>query len=71
MRRNSDMEIYNDKARDVAGELGIEVDDLNQFMLTTGPEKIVRPSDGIHLSPEGCELMGKEVARVISECLKE
>ncbi len=71
VRRNTDIDIYNKKAREVAEELGIEVNDLNQFMKTTGPENILRPSDGIHLSPQGCELMGKEVARVISGYLPE
>lgn len=66
VRRNRDVDAYNAKAREVAAELDIAVNDLNQFMKATGPEKILRPSDGIHLSPDGCELMGKEVARVIS-----
>ncbi len=37
-------------------------------MKKTGPEKILT-SDGIHLSPAGCKLMGAEVARVILEHL--
>ena len=45
------------------------MNDLNRFMKKTGPEKILRSSDGIHLSPEGCEIMGIEVARVILENL--
>jgi len=65
VRRNSDVDAYNAKAREIAKELGVEINDLNQFMETTGPEKILRASDGIHLSPEGCKLMGEEVARVV------
>ncbi len=68
VRRNADIEIYNAKARAVAKESGITVNDLNAFMKKTGPEKILT-SDGVHLSPEGRELMGAEVARVISEHL--
>lgn len=71
VRRNSDVQVYNAKARNVAEELGVAVNDLNAFMKKTGPEKILSPSDGIHLSPEGCELMGAEVARVISEALSQ
>ena len=51
VRRNADIEIYNAKARAVAKELGITVNDLNAFMKQTSPEKILT-SDGIHLSPE-------------------
>ena len=69
VRRNSDIEIYNEKARAVAKELGVAVNDLNGFMKKVGPEKILNPSDGIHLSPEGCKLMGGEVARVTMERL--
>ena len=66
VRRNSDIDTYNAKAREIAKELGIEVNDLNAFMKEKGAEKILRSSDGIHLSPEGCELIGAEVARVIA-----
>jgi lysophospholipase L1-like esterase len=71
VRRNVDIEVYNAKAREVAEEFEIPVNDLYRFMKEFGPEKILRPSDGIHLSPEGCEIMGAEVARVISEHLME
>lgn len=64
VRRNADIELYNAKALAVAKELGITVNDLNAFMKKIGPEKILT-SDGIHLSPEGCKLMGAEVAGVI------
>ncbi len=64
VRRNADIKIYNARARAVAKELGITVNDLNAFMKKTGPEKILT-SDGIHLSPEGCKSMGAEVARMI------
>ena len=66
VRRNSDIDTYNAKARVIAKELGIGVNDLNAFMKEEGAKKILRPSDGIHLSPQGCQLMGAEVARVIA-----
>lgn len=68
VRRNADVDIYNAKARAIAKEFGIAVNDLNAFMKKAEPEKILT-SDGIHLSPEGCKLMGAEVARVIREHL--
>ena len=69
VRRNKDIEIYNAKARTVAKEMGVQVNDLYRFMKDAGPASILRPSDGIHLSPEGCAIMGREVARVILEKL--
>lgn len=69
VRRNSDVDSYNSKAREIASELGIAVNDLNAFMKKKGATKVLRPSDGIHLSPEGCQLLGGEVARVIVENL--
>lgn len=65
VRRNSDIQTYNAAALIVLEEFGVVVNDLNRFMKKTGPAKILRPSDGIHLSPEGCRIMGNEVARVI------
>lgn len=71
VRRNTDIDAYNAKAREAAKELGVAVNDLNAFMKENGADKILRESDGIHLSPEGCELMGGQVARVILKQLGE
>jgi len=71
VRRNEDVETYNAKAREVAEEFEIPVNDLYGFMKKVGADKILRPSDGIHLSPEGCDIMGNEVARVILENLSD
>ena len=71
VRRNSGIDVYNAKAREIADELDIEVNDLNAFTKEKGTDRILRPSDGIHLSPEGCELIGGEVARVISAHLEK
>jgi len=71
VRRNEHVRRYNAKAMYVAKEFGIQVNDLNAFMAKSGVEKVIRESDGIHLSPEGCEIMGREVARVIMEALKK
>jgi len=71
VRRNTDVNIFNATANTVAEEMGIPINDLNSYMKKVGPEKILKPSDGIHLSPAGSELMGAEVARVILDRLKE
>lgn len=70
VRHNTDVVAFNAVARKVAAEMGVTVDDLHSYMEKIGPEKILTPKDGIHLSPEGCETMGKEVARVILEDLR-
>ena len=71
VRRNADIDVYNAKARAVARELEIPVNDLNAFMTKAGPDRCLRPTDGIHLSPTGCQLVGRQVADVISKQLSE
>lgn len=71
VRRNTDIDAYNAKARQVAKESGLRVNDLNAFMKEAGVDRMLRESDGIHLSPEGCEMLGGEVARVILKQLSE
>ncbi len=65
VRRNTDVDRFNAKAREIAQEFGIAVNDLNTFMKKSGPEKILRESDGIHLSPDGCLMIGGKVAEAI------
>lgn len=68
VRRNSDVDRYNAKARDLAAEFGIQVNDLNAFMKDKGAAEILT-TDGIHLSEAGKVIMGKQVAAVIQEAL--
>ncbi|MFT4690613.1 MAG: SGNH/GDSL hydrolase family protein [Verrucomicrobiia bacterium] len=70
VRRNEDVDRFNAKAREIALEFKIAVNDLNTFMKQSGPEKILRESDGIHLSPEGCVAVGRVVAGSIVAQLK-
>ena len=70
VRKNTDVDRFNARARKIATEIGIKVNDLNAFMKREGTPKILRESDGIHLSPEGCKLIGQEVARVINLTLE-
>jgi lysophospholipase L1-like esterase len=69
VRRNTDVDRFNSRARKIAKESGIAVNDLNAFMKENGPEKILRASDGIHLSPEGCLSVGGKVADEITKRL--
>jgi lysophospholipase L1-like esterase len=71
VRRNTDVDRFNAKAREIAAEFEIAVNDLNAFMKQAGPDKILRESDGIHLSPEGCVAIGKKVAKSIVAELKQ
>lgn len=70
VRRNTDIDRFNAKAREVAQEMSVDVNDLNAFMKNRGPEKILRESDGIHLSPLGCKLLGGEVAHTARNSLQ-
>lgn len=69
VRRNSDVDRFNQSARAIARETGIEVNDLNAHMKKLGADKVLRESDGIHLSPFGCKALGKQVAKAIADQL--
>jgi hypothetical protein len=64
VRRNPDVDRYNAKARELALHAGFAVNDLNAFMKRNDPAKLLR-DDGIHLTPDGSKIVGKEVALVI------
>ena len=68
VRRNEDVDRFNSRAREIAKELGVAVNDLNAFMKQSGPEKLLR-EDGIHLTPAGCETLGGKVAEMIRQQL--
>ncbi len=42
VRRNEDVRAFNARAREVATEMGVAVNDLHAFMEEVGPEKILR-----------------------------
>lgn len=64
VRRNEDVDRFNARACSIAEEMGVEINDLNAFMKRVGVPRILR-DDGIHLSPQGCSLLGREVAAQI------
>ncbi len=70
VRRNEDVDRFNARAREIAEGMGIEVNDLNAFMKRNDPSRLLR-DDGIHLSPEGCRIVGAEVAsRILADGLR-
>ena len=69
VRRNVDVQRYNKKAREVAEHFGVVVNDLHGVITHAGPDKVLRPTDGIHLSPDGANLVGDAIAKVIQQQL--
>lgn len=69
VRRNTDIQRYNARARELAEEAGVTINDLYSFMRRNDPAKLLR-EDGIHLSPAGCDVVGAEVAHIILRELK-
>jgi isoamyl acetate esterase len=61
IRRNEDVQAYNEAAVGIAQDLGVEIDDLYALTLRSNPNEIVVP-DGVHFTAEGSVLLGKVVA---------
>jgi len=64
VRRNTDIAVYNAKAREIAQEFDIRVNDLYAVLNEAGVEKMLT-QDGVHLSPEGAQRVGRQVAQTI------
>ncbi len=62
VRRNSDVELINQKAAEVARDYGATVCDLHQPIQETGVEHLL-VDDGIHLNPQGAQKLGAVVAQ--------
>ena len=63
-RTNEDVFRYNDAAREVAGQMGVAINDLHRVIIDNGVDKMLG-EDGVHFAPEGAEVLGKAVAEVI------
>jgi lysophospholipase L1-like esterase len=61
-RRLRDVNAYNKAARKVMARLNVPVHDLYQL---TAQRPELLGSDGLHLTPEGCEVVGRDLATVI------
>ena len=64
-RYNSEIEQYNDKAREVMNQLGVEVNDL--YTLSAGFDNSLH-SDWVHFGTEGSKLLAD---KVIEACFKD
>ena len=60
LRRNCDIEEYNEAAKKLMAEENIPVDDLYPVSLTVPPE--YRTEDGVHFTQEGFRMLGVAVA---------
>ncbi|CAN5488938.1 SGNH/GDSL hydrolase family protein [soil metagenome] len=60
----TDVALYNAAAVEECRAAGVEVNDLHQFVLDHNPAAI-RTADGVHYTPEGYALLGKQVAAVV------
>ena len=69
VRRSEDIVRYNVAATKVARAAEVQINDLFTFSNKVGANKVLRQTDGIHLSDEGLERVGKHVADVIQRVL--
>jgi lysophospholipase L1-like esterase len=67
-RWEQDVQAYNAAALRVAGELGIQINDLYRVVNEAGPDRLLT-ADGVHFEPQGSELLGKAVAAAIKPML--
>jgi lysophospholipase L1-like esterase len=67
LREETSPPLYNEIAKKIARENGIEVNDLYTYSLERLSE-IQRPAN-VHFSAKGSQVLGEEVARAISKAL--
>jgi lysophospholipase L1-like esterase len=60
----NDITDYNAAALAVCRDLGVEVNDLHEFVINAGIESLMVP-DGVHYTDEAYSRIGEHVARVI------
>ena len=67
IRYNHELELYNQKAREVMEELGVEISDL--YSITATFEHSLY-ADGVHFNDEGSRILADEVIRAcLPECV--
>ena len=67
-RFEEDVDAYNSEAAEFARELGVPINDLFSVVMAAGRDSILTP-DGVHITTEGYEVLGKAVAAKIRPCL--
>ncbi len=69
-RFEADVVAYNAAAAEVAGELGVPVNDLFSLVTQKGRDTLLMP-DGVHFTQAGYEFLGEKVASfIINQCAK-
>lgn len=68
LRRNCDIEAYNEAAKKLMEEENIPVDDLYPISLQVTPDQ--RTPDGVHFTPGGFSVLGDAVADFLLPYLK-
>ena len=68
VRRNPDIVKYNAKAAEIAKECGVSVDDIHTVAMEAGIENVIC-DDGVYLTKQGMEIVGKQVARSVLAAL--
>jgi isoamyl acetate esterase len=69
-RYEKDIEEYNRIASKITREMDIPVNDLFGFVEKIGKYKYL-VNDGVHFTQEGYAVLGREVARIITNCQKQ
>jgi len=67
-RTEGDIELYNAAAVEECRAAGVEVNDLYAVVQANHPN-VIRSKDGVHYTPEGSVVLGKQVANVIRKHL--
>jgi len=68
VRRNSDVDAINAKAKEIAAEFGARIDDLHAPVAEEGVE-VMLVDDGIHLNPKAASVLGAKVAKSVEDAL--
>ncbi|MBI3986603.1 MAG: SGNH/GDSL hydrolase family protein [Lentisphaerae bacterium] len=68
-RMEADVAAYNAAARKVAEQWGVPIDDLFAAVQQAGRDSLLRP-DGVHFTPDGCDLLGRTVAKFIESACR-
>jgi len=69
IRHDKDIRRFNDASKEVAGELGVPVNDLYEIVEREGRRRFVMKEDGVHITDDGNRVLGRAVANVIKDVL--
>jgi isoamyl acetate esterase len=67
-RFEADVTAYNQAAARAVSDFGIPLNDLYGTITAAGRDRLLSP-DGVHFTPEGCDLLGRTVADFVRQCL--